>query len=504
MLFNSLPFIFGFFPIVILGFYLLGRWSHSLAKLWLASASLFFYGWWNASFVALLVGSVVFNYCAGYLISREIKSGRQNRGRIIVIAAITTDILLLAYYKYAGFLANTIRELSSLSPTLGHILLPLGISFFTFTQIAFLADAYQNKGREFNFIHYLLFVTYFPHLIAGPILHHSQMMPQFGDPKTYKFNWTNFSVGLTIFIIGLVKKVLLADTFATFATPVFSGVQHGMHPTMLEAWVGALGYTLQLYFDFSGYSDMAIGLSLFFNVKLPLNFNSPYKSVDIIEFWRRWHMTLSRFLRDYLYIPLGGNRKGKVRRHVNIMITMLLGGLWHGAGWTFVAWGGLHGIYLMINHLYRGVASHLGFDVTRPGRAARILGATITFLAVVVGWVFFRADSFSSASTMLHAMAGQFGMSASPRLFQFIPLSGVHVLGLIGVGLAMIWMLPNTQEFMRAFEPACDEIRAPTNWTSRLQWKPALANYVSLGVLLGLSILMMSPRHVSEFLYYQF
>ncbi|WP_309246667.1 MBOAT family O-acyltransferase [Ramlibacter montanisoli] len=284
------------------------------------------------------------------------------------------------------------------------MILPLGISFYTFTQIAFLVDTYQGKVTEFNFFRYALFVTWFPHLIAGPVLHHAEMMPQFARKAVCRIDWQNVAVGLSIFVLGLAKKVLLADSIAEFASPVFDGVKAGAQPMLFEAWVGALAYTLQLYLDFSAYSDMAIGLSLMFNVRLPLNFDSPYKATSIIDFWRRWHMTLSRFLRDYLYIPLGGGRAGNARRYANLMTTMVLGGLWHGAGWTFVVWGTLHGCYLLVNHAWRAFRRRHGWG--EGGRAAALAAGALTFLAVVVGWVFFRADSMASAVTMLQGMTG--------------------------------------------------------------------------------------------------
>ncbi len=339
MLFNSYGFIFLFLPVVLLGFYQLGRISHFYAALWLALASLFFYGYWNPAYVGLLLGSIVCNYSFGRWIAQAGIAPVPVRQKQLLIIAITANLALLGYYKYANFFINNLNPVLGTSWNLGNILLPLGISFFTFTQIAFLVDTYQGKVKEYSFTHYALFVTSFPHLIAGPILHHKEMMPQFAKPGSYQINWANIAVGLTIFICGLAKKVLIADHLNEFATPIFNAVGAGGHPMLFEAWVGALAYTLQLYFDFSGYSDMAIGLSLMFNVRLPMNFNSPYKATTIIEFWRRWHMTLSRFLRDYLYIPLGGNRKGKIYRYRNLIITMLLGGLWHGAGWTFLIWG---------------------------------------------------------------------------------------------------------------------------------------------------------------------
>ena len=328
--------------------------------------------------------------------------------------AIAVNLFFLIYFKYANFFVDNLNHLTGSALSLATVVLPLGISFFTFTQIAFLADTWQGKVKEFNFVHYALFVTYFPHLIAGPVLHHAEMMPQFAKRNVCHVNWDNMAVGLSIFVLGLAKKVLLADAVADFSTPVFDAVKAGGQPMLFESWVGALAYTLQLYLDFSAYSDMAIGLSLMFNVRLPLNFNSPYKATCIIDFWRRWHMTLSRFLRDYLYIPLGGSRLGTKRRYVNLMLTMLLGGLWHGAGWTFVIWGALHGFYLLVNHAWRALKQHFGWS--HGGRLATLAAGALTFLAVVVGWVFFRADSFSSAVTMLQGMVGVNGVSLPSSL----------------------------------------------------------------------------------------
>lgn len=507
MLFNSLPFLFGFLPLTLAVYFVLGHKSSSLSSLWLATASLFFYGWWNASFVGLLLASVIFNFGAGRRISQEVGKTGAGFGRALLIVGVMGDLLLLAYFKYAGFFAGIAAELFNSVPDFGRILLPLGISFFTFTQIAFLVDVYRGKTKEFNFIHYLLFVTYFPHLIAGPILHHSQIMPQFAERRTYRLDWTNIYAGFTVFVIGLVKKVLIADNFARIAAPLFSAVQKGAEPGLTVAWAGALAYTLQLYFDFSGYSDMAIGMSLCFNVKLPLNFNSPYKALNIIEFWRRWHMTLSVFLRDYLYIPLGGNRKGKTRRYLNLFITMLLGGLWHGAGWTFVVWGALHGIYLMINHGFQTVCARMGWQAGRFGLAGVYAARMTTFVSVVVAWVFFRADSFVTASTVLHGMVGSFGLRSptAGRINLMAGSSPVTMALMIAAGLAAVWLLPNTQQFMRAFHPAYENIAKPNGWTALLIWQPERWwTWCSVGILLALCIMMMSPTRVSEFLYYQF
>ncbi len=409
MLFNSYGFIFLYLPVVLLGFFWLARISHAFAAGWLALASLFFYGYWNPAYIGLLLGSISCNYAFGLWIAKAGVQKDAIRQKRLLIMAITSNLLLLGYYKYTNFFLGSVNTLAGLHLSLGEIILPLGISFFTFTQIAFLVDTYQGKVKEYNFIHYVLFVSYFPHLIAGPVLHHKEMMPQFTHRGTYNFNADHFVMGVTIFVLGLAKKVVLADALAEFPGPIFAAVQGGGQPMLFEAWIAALSYTLQLYFDFSGYSDMAIGLSLMFNVRLPLNFNSPYKSVNIIEFWRRWHMTLSRFLRDYLYIPLGGNRKSRARRHLNLMATMLLGGLWHGAGWTFIIWGGLHGLYLVINHGWLAFKSSIGWG--EGGWLLRLLAMLLTFLAVVVAWVFFRAPDFATACSVLSGMAWLNGVS---------------------------------------------------------------------------------------------
>src|SRR5580692_8312514 len=386
MLFNSYPFIFVFLPAVLFGYFLTGRFGARAPVIWLALASLVFYSFSSWPFVALLLASIAFNYLVGwFLISRHLRE----RPRFAVLTAgVAGDLLALGVFKYAGFVAVNFNAVFSTSVVV-NILLPVGISFYTFTQIAFLVDAYRGKVATYALPHYALFVTYFPHLIAGPILHHRDMIPQFESDATKRPNPRLILYGLIIFGIGLFKKTVLADGIQPLVALAFDQAA----PSFDQAWIGALTYTFQLYFDFSGYSDMAIGISLMFGIFLPLNFNSPYKATSIIDFWRRWHMTLSQFLRDYLYIPLGGNRRGRVLRYVNLMITMMLGGLWHGAAWTFVIWGALHGIYLCINHAWANYGPSIPQRLARP---AGVLAFVLTFLAVVVAWVFFRADSLAS------------------------------------------------------------------------------------------------------------
>ncbi len=519
MLFNSLEFIFLFLPITLAGFFLLGRIRQDFAAAWLAIASLIFYAWWSPVYVALLLASIVCNYFFGLRISHD-----NRRRQFWLVVAVAANLMALCYFKYANFFVDNARILLGIDWHIANIVLPLGISFFTFTQIAFLVDTYQGKANEYNPIHYVLFVTYFPHLIAGPVLHHKQMMPQFALPATYRISNANIAIGLTIFAIGLFKKVVLADGVAVYATPIFAAAEYGKTLTMIEAWGGALCYTFQLYFDFSGYSDMAIGLSRLFNIKLPLNFDSPYKATNIIEFWRRWHMTLSEFLRDYLYIALGGNRHGAVRRYINLAITMLLGGLWHGAGWTFVIWGALHGFYLVINHFWRAILPRR--IVAKPStRFGRSVGIVVTFVAVVIGWVFFRAANFSTALSILQSMLGVNGIMLPGALGGLVSVEWQPALANWGfsfgdVGplfkrpngplwilgaLAFVWLLPNTQELLRNYEPAWNPLR-PTSSDSRaysmLAWKPHGYWALATGAILAWGILGIS--RVSEFLYFQF
>ncbi|ADL56807.1 MBOAT family O-acyltransferase [Gallionella capsiferriformans] len=457
MLFNSYSFIFIYLPIVLLGYFQLAKIKHTYAAAWLAFASLFFYGYWNPAYIGLLLGSIICNYAFGMWIAKTPASGKSEvvgGGRKpLLVVAIAANLALLAYYKYANFFIGSVNSVAGTQWSLGEIILPLGISFFTFTQIAFLVDTYQGKVKEYNFIHYVLFVTYFPHLIAGPILHHKEMMPQFAHISSYRLNWDHVATGLMLFTLGLCKKTLGADALAPFANGVFSGVQNGLLPTSYEAWAGALAYTLQLYFDFSGYTNMALGIALLFNIKLPINFDSPYKATSIIDFWRRWHMTLSRFLRDYLYIPLGGNRKGPLRRYLNLFTTMLLGGLWHGAGVTFIVWGALHGAFLTLNHLWRETISERYLRWV-PNWIGALTGGLLTFIAVVAAWVVFRSSDIHQARIMLEAM---FGINARQITFDSVlhgqlllvtDLSGRDLLKLLILSLAWVWLLPNSSRLV--------------------------------------------------------
>jgi len=516
MLFNSYAFLLAFLPVTLAGFFLLGRRDPAWGAAWLVAASLAFYAWWSVPYVLLLLTSICFNYVMGAAIARAHAAGNAPRMRTLRFVAVAANLMALAYFKYFNFLLDNVTTFAGVAAPSLHVILPLGISFFTFTQIAFLIDASRGEAREYNPMHYALFVTYFPHLIAGPILHHKEMMPQFGKRAIYSPHASDLAAGMTIFAMGLCKKTLLADRIAPFVAPVFDGAA-AHPPTLLAAWGAALAYTFQLYFDFSGYSDMAIGLSRMFGVQLPLNFDSPYKSRSIIEFWRRWHMTLSRFLRDYLYIPLGGSRFGTPRRYVNLFTTMLLGGLWHGAGWTFIAWGALHGGYLVVNHAWRNVRALLGWH--EGGRAGRTLAWAVTFIAVVAAWVLFRATSFTDAIAILRGMAGANGTSVPYALASRLPAAAAWLqahgvdLSLGGgaqflqlwAGLASLafiaFVCPNTQQIMRLYRPGLGAVEAPTMLGS-LQWRPSRAAAIVVALLAVVGFLSLD--RVSEFLYYQF
>ncbi|MFC4808715.1 MBOAT family O-acyltransferase [Paenibacillus sp. GCM10023250] len=396
MLFNTYAFIFAFWPVTVAVYFLLNRLRLLFAaKLSLTLASLFFYGYWNVLYLPLILGSIAFNYAFGRLV--QPRSGRPDaRRKPLLIAAIAGNLLLLGYYKYADFFLSTLSDWTGHAFPLLRLLLPLGISFFTFTQIAYLVDAYKGKAAEYNLVGYMLFVTFYPHLIAGPILHHGEMMPQFDRLRNKIWQWPNAARGVYLFCIGLFKKVVLADTFAAAANDGFANATH-----FVAAWTASLSYTFQLYFDFSGYTDMAIGAALVFNIKLPQNFDSPYKALSIQDFWRRWHMTLSRFLRDYVYIPLGGNRRGEAVMLRNLVLTFALGGLWHGAGWTFLLWGLLHGAGQVVHRCW----GKLGRPLPRP------LAWFVTFMFINATWVFFRADSWGQAARILKGMAGLQGVS---------------------------------------------------------------------------------------------
>jgi alginate O-acetyltransferase complex protein AlgI len=528
MLFNSYVFIFAFLPAVLTVYLLLRNAPNPVWPVgWLVLASLVYYGWWRPEFVLLLLFSISVNLCFGKLLL----GGRlsQASSRAVLALGILFNLVLLGYFKYAGFFVANLNDALGMHWSVPNIILPIGISFITFQKIAFLVDAYRGLVRNFTLLNYALFVTFFPQLIAGPITHHSEIMPQLGAAKRWDFS-ADFAVGASIFIVGLFKKVVIADTCAVYADAGYAMVKAGHPLDAASAWITVLSYSFQLYYDFSGYSDMAVGLGRMFGIRLPVNFYSPYKATSIIDFWRRWHMTLSRFLRDYLYFPLGGNRRGPVRRYANLMIVMLLGGLWHGANWTFVVWGGIHGLMLIVNHAWNALPlSHHPVMTTLP---ARVVAIAITFLAVTLAWVPFRAESLANAQTMLgYLFAGisdPAGWASLSKFFraQFADIGGVaqwfkprelwppvlppdylatavKPVGLLLLGVtAATFLMPNTYQLFRQFDPALGlptEERKPA-WSGLLRLDPRVA--IVLAGMFVLSVLGLS--RVSPFLYFQF
>jgi D-alanyl-lipoteichoic acid acyltransferase DltB (MBOAT superfamily) len=498
MLFNSYVFLLLFLPAVLLGAALLGRASGGRAVLaWLVLASLAFYAWWSPPFVLLFAGSILLNFALGARIAARAGAPA---GRAILVLGIVVNLGLLGWFKYANFLLDAVNGVSDTGLRLAAITLPVGISFYTFQQIAFLVDAFRGETREVRLVDYALFVSFFPQLIAGPIVHHREMLPQFRRRGRPGVRTRALAVGLTILAVGLFKKVVLADSAALHATPVFRAADAGYAPALGDAWLGSLAYAMQIYFDFSGYSDMAIGLGALFGIRLPLNFSSPYKAASIVEFWRRWHRTLSRFLRDYLYVPLGGNRRGPVRRYANLLATMGLGGLWHGAGWTFLAWGLLHGTFLCLHHAWAAAAARLGIGPGAGGRPRRAAGVLLTFVAVTVGWVFFRAATFDGAGRILAGMAGANG-TGMPEIGD-----GGPGLRLVAALLLAVWVLPSTQEWMRRWRPAWEQRRgAPVPEPAaagRLRWSPPPGWALATAALAATALAWMA--RASEFIYYQF
>lgn len=488
MLFNSFVYIFLFLPLVIWGYYALNRHRPDIfpcpgpaSRCWLAGASLFFYGYWNPIYLPLIIGSISVNFFIGKALGKPSRSPRFRKR--LLITGVSFNLVLLGFFKYADFV---ITNLNALLHTQIHSLnwvLPLAISFFTFQQIAYLVDSYHQKGNESKFLNYLLFVSFFPQLIAGPIVHHREMIPQFTSSRTGRVNWEHLSRGLYLFSMGLFKKTVIADTLAVWANYGFG------HPTAIngaEAWMTSLSYTLQLYFDFSGYTDMAIGAALMFNIKLPINFNSPYKSLNIQDFWRRWHITLGRFLRQYLYIPLGGNRRGEYNTCRNLMITFLLGGLWHGAGWTFILWGALHGL---------GALIHRQWQKWRL-RMPTIIAWLLTFSFINAGWVIFRAANLTDAFMILKKMAALINildMTHGRYWSQFklgaLFLGEADALKLIlfvGAGLLICIAAPNSIALSQRLAP---------------KWGYALYITVLLCVCMATMFYLKTP---SEFLYFQF
>jgi alginate O-acetyltransferase complex protein AlgI len=467
VLFNSYPFVFAFLPAVLLGFAICTRWAtRDATMLFLIAASLLFYGWWNWRYLFLLLTSIAVNYAWAARLRRRAAAGGGAQ-RLALAAGVAFHLGLLGYFKYANFFVDNLNAAFRLSWQLDHIVLPLAISFFTFEQITYLVEAARGSTPAHTLLSYGVFMTFFPRLIAGPIVRPQQLLPQLNAPRPFVFDADNLATGLFIFAIGLFKKVVIADTVAKYVGPIFD---HASLVTFPDAWGAAVAFALQLYFDFSGYCDMAVGLGRMFGIQLPENFDSPYRARDIPEFWQRWHITLSTFMRDYVYVPLGGNRRGPVRRTANVLATMLLAGLWHGAQWTFVAWGAIHGVFVLICRLWR----------RRNTPLPALVAWLITFIAILASHVVFRSVSFERAGVMLSGMLGAHGFAWRPLADSI----GGSAWKRMFPALAIVLLCPNRRRLM--------EWRWPSPWLYA----------VSFALLAGFSILRLGDP--SPFLYFQF
>ncbi len=511
MLFNSYAFLFAFLPVALLGFHVAALAGRSTAACWLVLASVCFYGWWNPPFVVLLLGSIAFNFACGHLIAAASVRPRLQSG--LLAGGIAANLALLVWFKYLASLLGCLRAWGVLDLPFAATVLPLGISFFTFTQIGYLVDVRQGVARDRGLLSYVLFVTFFPHLIAGPILHNREIMPQFADPATYRLSGQNLCVGATIFVIGLLKKTLLAD-------PLSASVQAGFGQAQgigfVASWIAVLLYSMQLYFDFSGYSDMAIGLARMFNVRFPLNFNSPYKATGIIDYWQRFHMTLTRYITLYLFNPMAMavTRRRALRGKdcsrratttpggfsslllLPTMMTMALAGIWHGSGLQYLVFGLLHGAYIATNHARRIFG---GRYARADGPLLHILYVALTYLCACVAFVFFRAPSLAAAGDMLAGMLGLHGFAASPATAPEAA-KATRELACLAVLYGIVWFLPNTQQIMALYQPALGRIApGPLPW---LRWRLSLPSAIAFG--LGALVALLTVGGTSEFLYFQF
>jgi len=496
LLFNSYEFIFAFLPITFyIYFYLNSRRFTEASKFFLVFSSLLFYSWWNISYLPIILLSMLFNYTIGKYLNKREKKFYTISNKHLLTFGIVSNITLLGYFKYTDFLIDNLNYwvLTEQMPNL-NLALPLAISFFTFQQISYLVDSYRQETKEYNFLNYSLFVTFFPQLIAGPIVHHKEMMPQFSKKKNKVKNYKNIMIGLFIFSIGLFKKVVIADTFSVWATV---GFDSATTLNLFEAWITSLSYTFQLYFDFSGYTDMAIGLALLFNIKLPINFNSPYKALDIQDFWRRWHITLSRFLKEYIYIPLGGNREGEFKTYTNLIATFIIGGIWHGAGWTFIFWGFLHGLALVI---HRGW-SKIGFKLWS------LVAWFITFNFLNISWIFFRAKEWNDAIKILSSMFSLNNIVLPEKLeskLSFLNSYDITFGGwLVNIGgsasTVIILILTSILTFI--FQNSIQIVKY-NNFNSNYSLTTIQAVY--FGFLFTLSILYIYASNHTEFIYFNF
>jgi len=479
VLFSSPVFIFYFLPVVLalaLALRTYGRSATPFVCL-VSIASLSFYAYSNPAWLPLILGSILVNYFLGAVIASATRIARPS-----LVIGICFNLGLLGYFKYADFLIVTANSMLGIDQATLNVILPIGISFYTFQQIAYLVDVYHQPELKRRFIDYVFFVSFFPQLIAGPIVHHSELIPQLATVKQRDIA-SDLSTGLCLFFMGLAKKVLIADTLGQYASAYFGAPTAGF----TQAWLGVSAYSLQIYFDFSGYSDMALGLGMMFGLKLPVNFDSPYQAKSIIDFWRRWHITLSRFLKDYLYIPLGGNRRGDVRRFANLLITMLLGGLWHGAGWGFILWGGLHGLYLCLNHWLA--------TLSLP-QWLRAAGWPLTLIAVVFAWVPFRADGLIDTVFIWKVLLGMADTSSA------VPLD-LNLVGYLLVGWLLVCFAPNSQQIINYLFPQAQYPTQPSKLLSGEfpnRVRPLFAATMGCAAAVGLAM----NNRIAEFLYFQF
>ncbi|MDH5636905.1 MAG: MBOAT family protein [Nitrospinota bacterium] len=492
MLFTSYGYIFLFIPVTFVGYFGLNYLKLTrLAKVWLGLTSLFFYGYWNPDYLLLLMGSIVFNYLSAIMISYHRGRGATSHQTASLLFSVTANLGLLGYFKYYDFFVSSINTAFASDMELLHIVLPLGISFFTFTQIAFLVDTSRGRASEYSFDNYMLFVTFFPHLLAGPIIHHKEMMPQFDRLRNKFINHKHISKGIYLFFIGLAKKLVIADSIAVWAN---AGFDSGESLSFIQAWETSLAFSFQLYFDFSGYTDMALGVAMVFNIILPQNFNSPYKAADIQDFWRRWHMTLSRFLRDYVYIPLGGNRVGEAGVMANLVLTFVIGGLWHGAGWTFILWGLMHGVALVIHRIWKISGMEMN----------RYLGVFVTFMFVNAAWVLFRAPTFDTAIQVYSSMLGLNGFSAGVAMpMGYLKTALINILSpmnMISVTMKFIWI----PFCIYSWIPICMAVvfLMPNSTQMISKFNPGRRQLVFIGAVMAFLLLRLST--ISEFIYYQF
>jgi alginate O-acetyltransferase complex protein AlgI len=543
VLFNSYQFLFAFLPIALVGFFALGVVSRMWALCWIILISLFFYAFWRPLNVLIIAPSILINFALARALQRLSEDEKRHRtSSLVLLLGIAFNIAFLGYFKYIDFGRSTINDIFGTNLVLTHVILPLGISFITFQKIAFLVDIHAKRVRSFSLQDYCLFVLFFPQLIAGPIVHYREMMPQFHGASC-RFNVENFAVGLTLLSFGLFKKVFLADHIATVVTPIYNQAASGSEISLLLAWAAAVGFTLQIYFDFSGYSDMALGLARFFGIRLPQNFYSPLKASSIIDFWLRWHITLTRFLTAYIYNPLtlwltrsrvAKGRPGLVGSNTTIgafayllmfpiLLTMFVSGLWHGTGYGFIVWGLLHGVYLTINHAWRLIKPKLWADRSSYERLMTPLGWLLTFTSVAAAMVFFRSPTLGSAIDLMKGLIGQNGVALPEAIYNHLGSGWLQRIGVASVqpelwssqefGRMVMWIFapmlialvcPNSLQILARYEPALGIKPVTTKVAGRriIEWDPSLSWAIGLSMVSAVGIFFLGGE--SEFLYWQF